>query len=311
VLEEKCIHESEKSLILGAKDHGAVESYRKVLLILKKTENDEDIDDLASHTDGSITHSSRFNAEDDISAFINFTSKVGLDEETARLEFDKLINHNSGDNNEFSKTTRLEDFRQFCDNRGVHMNGTRTVVLKFIKDRTQYLREKEIRTRMGTSQFDRCVCPLLDDYDVDRLLSSNRTENGENRFHLGLLKSDEGSWDLPHEIKDALFADDIKDKASNHCLAAFRYALVLPKGDRDLAAIMCHEKSGILEVREYLSTIGRSLHKLHDEGNSRWTPFQLKPQIFLSIRLLFRHYSWVLEFIKYRQNSSDSRIHRS
>ena len=260
VLEEKCIHESGKSLILGAKDHGTVESYRNVLSMLKQNDNDEDIDDLPSQTDGSIIHSPGFSTEDNLSVFKMFTSKIGLDEETARIEFQKLFT------NDYSKPTKLEGFRGFCDNHGVHVNGTRPVILKFMRDRTQYLREKEIRTRIGTSQVDAYVCPLLDDYDVDRLSSSSSIENGEDKFHVGLLKSNKGSWDLPHGNKDALFADDINDKACNHCLNTFRYALVLPKGDRDLAAIMCHEKTSILKVKEYLSKLGRSLHQLHDKG---------------------------------------------
>ena len=272
-MEDRFIHESEKCLILGAKDHGAVESYGSLFLSYRKKDIDEDIDDLQSQTEGSIVHSPSFNVEENILNFIKFGSKIGLDEETARLEYEKLAAKNSGGKNESPKGPKLEDFRDFCDNHGIHTNGTRLVVLKFIKDRAHYLREKEIRSKMRASQSDTCVCPLLNDYDIDRLRHSNEIEGNEDRFNLGLLKAHEGSWDLPHNNKDALFADDIKDKASNHRLAAFKYAVVLRKGDRNLSEMMYHEKNGILEVREHLSRIGNSLHELHNRGNSQFLHF--------------------------------------
>lgn len=157
-----------------------------------------------------------------------------------------------------------EAFSTFCRSHRLSDNGVRTVVIKFMKTSEQFHREKDVRKSLDLSGTKWPVVPILEDYSVDRIRLSRKRDIDTISFR------DEVAEDAiagAPESTDELYALDIQEKnASVHNFALYRYAVVMPAGDRDLGEISQHEELGILQIREYLFQIGTALQSLHEQS---------------------------------------------
>ena len=257
--EDSVMHKSDDSFVVRVKDHGAIDAYHKIVSTLKK-EKLSDIDDLESVDDGSIVHTLSNDEDEDIaSRFLCFAAKLGLDGDIARQELSRLAATSQDgikDNDACSGKLTLIVFHSFCSMYGIHHDGIRSVVIKFMKHRTQFLREKVTRARLNVSRSVSFVLPVLEDYDVDR------AENDDNESADETV--DRNSWTLPNR-KDNVFALDLQEMNSlGHDFSSFKYALVLPQGEKDLRDLLMHEEIGLWEIRELTHKIGIALRELHE-----------------------------------------------
>ena len=154
-----------------------------------------------------------------------------------------------------------EAFTTFCRAHRLNDKGVRTVVIKFMKSRLQFKREIEVRESLDLSGTTWPVVPILDDYSVDRIEASRKKD-----IDIMSLRDDmaEDAISGAPENRDELYALDILEKnASVHNFASYKYAVVLPAGDRDLGEICQHEELGVLQIREYMLQIASALQRLH------------------------------------------------
>jgi hypothetical protein len=258
------LHRSDDSFVVTAKDHGAVDAYKRLLATFKQEEV-SDVDDLESVDGGSIIHILSF-SEDTSSHFVDFSTKIGLDEDYARQEFDNLAyaaKEEEDDLGENKGGLTLDAFRAFCTDHNVDNNGVRNVVIKFMKHRAQFLREKVARARLNLSKSDWYVFPVVEDYDIDRV------EDDENESIDEIWRSN--SWALS-DSKDSFFALDLQEmNGLGYDFSSFKYALVLPRGDRDLNDMAIHEELGIWEVRE----LAIKVEHIERAPRSKRRPWQL------------------------------------
>jgi hypothetical protein len=109
------------------------------------------------------------------------------------------------------------------------------------------------------------VVPVFDDYNVDRIPVQRRKD-----IDTLSLRDNIAETEVFIENRDELYAIDIQEKnASVYNFALYKYAIVMPAGDRDLSEISQHEELGISEVKEYMRQVGTSLKELHSRGKSR------------------------------------------
>jgi len=261
------LHQSDDSFVVAGKDYGAVEAYKRLLTTFKQEET-PDIDDLASiDSCSSIVHVLSF-TDDTASYFVDFATKIGLDEDFAREEFDSLIANSmvpSNDGNESivmdqedKHELTMETFRTFCSAHNVDNKGVRKVAVKFMKHRTQFLREKIARARLDLSKSDWYVFPVIEDYDIDRV-----EESLSESMDTILPRT---SWELA-ESKDNFFALDLQEMNHlGHDFSSYKYALVLPRGDRDFNDMAIHEELKVWEIRDLLLKVGNAVWELHQRS---------------------------------------------
>ena len=259
------LHKSHESVVVKAKDYGAADSYKKLLSTFKQEEQLSDIDaldfdDLDSVTGGSIVHVLSC-GDDTLLHFVDFAMKIGLDEDFARQEFDLLVSKSNGIGDDESRASEgkgdltLDVFREFCSAHNVDRNGVRDVVIKFMKHRRQFLREKVSRARLNLSKSDWYVFPVIEDYDIDR------AEDDEVESVDEIMPKN--SW-VFSERKDNFFATDLKEMNEfGYDFSSFSYALVLPRGDRDLNDMTIHEELEIWEVRDLALKVGNAIKEMH------------------------------------------------
>lgn len=265
-------HKSEDSLILPAVDYGVEEAYRRFISTFRKEEEVKDIDDVASCHSGIIGQKQSF-GDDCKTLFIDFARKLDFDEDEANDEYERLLSasHTEPSNSlrdlntkDERKEISLEMFRQFCDAHRVDSIGLRKVAIKFMKHRTQFLKEKVSRSRIKITKADCCVFPIIEDYDVDRAEKAEGTQNGSIKsvdVSLESLKTISG------DCKDSIFSMDVlENNILGQKFASFRYAIVLPLGDKDLAHVMLHEYRDGVETRNLLLQIGLAVQVLHNGG---------------------------------------------
>jgi ankyrin repeat protein len=297
------VHKSESCLVMRAKDHGLEDEYRRIMTIYDAKEQhvDDDISDAGSEPP--LLPSNNEPNEVTLEMFVKFAVMMGVRQDVAREEVLNLLSlertkvesienpmvstvegHGSicsgeelfsGDDETIDTKKRDPDdenalsvgkevFTTFCRAHRLNSLGVRTVVIKFMKDVVQFRREIEVRASLNLSDTTWPVVPILDDYSVDRIDASRKKD-----IDIMSSRDDvaEDNISSAPENRDELYALDILEKnASVHNFALYKYAVVMPAGDRDLGEICQHEELGILQVREYMLQVGNALHSLHQAG---------------------------------------------
>ena len=289
------IYKSEDCLIINASDHFMEESYRRFVSTFKKEEEIKDLDDIASCHSGNIGQMLSF-GDDAQSLFVDFVVRLGFDEDDANNEYEKLVSNR--------KEMTLEMFRQFCDTHRVDNSGVRNVVIKFMRNRTRFLREKVVRARLSLSKDDCFIFPIIEDYDVDRVEDSSKTldtSTGDSNDAHNSIIFGQRFWTF--ESKDSIYAMDVIENNVGYDLSVFKYALVLPNGDRNLENILSHENLDCVNTRDILQSVGRAVKQLHDNGKfiAYNQKFSLhKTDTLKILRFVSRCCSWKSYSIQYR-----------
>ena len=181
-------------------------------------------------------------------------------EDDLSIEFQKKPEPEDVDAIEISK----EVFSTFCRAYRLDDTGVRTVVIKFMKTAKQFHREIDVRKSLALSGVRWPVVPILDHYNVDRVHESRKKSIHTIPYRDEMA---ENAISGAPESTDELYAVDIQEKnASVHNFALYRYAVVMPAGDRDLGEICQHEELGILQIREYMHQVGTGLLRLHEQS---------------------------------------------
>eukprot|EP00548_Thalassiothrix_antarctica_P011370 CAMPEP_0194158066 /NCGR_PEP_ID=MMETSP0152-20130528/74556_1 /TAXON_ID=1049557 /ORGANISM="Thalassiothrix antarctica, Strain L6-D1" /LENGTH=2143 /DNA_ID=CAMNT_0038866995 /DNA_START=775 /DNA_END=7206 /DNA_ORIENTATION=- len=228
-----------------------VEMARKEILNLLKLENNKNVQ---SENTSNVTEGHQ--------GMVSSNSKGQTGEFTKDDEMLQVKKNDFDDENTLE--VGKESFTTFCRAHRLNDKGVRTVVIKFMKNAMQFKREIEVRDVMNLSSTSWRVVPILDDYNVDRIEASRRRD-----IDIISLRDEmaEDSISGAPENRDELYALDIQEKnASVHNFALYKYAVVLPAGDRDLGEICQHEELGILQIREYMLQVGLALRSLHAES---------------------------------------------
>ena len=269
------IHESDSTLVVGARDNSTKEKYKKVLAFFDG-EYDIDVDDLNSIISGSVFDP----ADEPRDIFLSFAIDIGLDEDLALMECNKiftdalkgtlatsnsqLLDHK--DEGKPIQRTRLELFRRFCQAYRVDHDGSRQVVIKFMRNRIHFLKEKEARLKL---QGFCGVLPVIDDFDLDRLTETDKQKFSQKSIASSSSVSDTNvSMDIDvgeSENKDLQYYQHVMERSSStiQC-STFRYALVIPRGDYTLDRTVMHEHKDISKVRRYMHQIALALKALHE-----------------------------------------------
>ena len=126
-----------------------------------------------------------------------------------------------------------KEFAAFCCRvlHGSANDKTRSVVLKFMSEKDQFERERDVRKEQK-----------LDAY-----------------FVVGTLAAFDGD-------DDAIFAEAVAKEASRDDLKGFNYALVLISWDRNLQEILVKERPDVNATRALMQQVGTALKHLHDNG---------------------------------------------
>ena len=183
------------------------------------------------------------------------------DDDTFTGDEDTVETKKKDPDDENALSVGKEAFTTFCRAHRLNDKGVRTVVIKFMKSRLQFKRETEVRESLDLSGTTWPVVPILDDYSVDRIEASRKMD-----IDIMSLRDDmaEDAISGAPENSDELYALDILEKnASVHNFALYKYAVVLPAGDRDVGEICQHEEFGVLQIREYMLQIATALQHLH------------------------------------------------
>ena len=289
------VHKSESCLVMRAKDHGIEDEYQTIMGIYeaKDQEVEDDISDAGSEPQPQRNLPPN---EVTVGMVIKFAAKLGVDAHSARKEVFRLgnldntrrgapgsgrdgkrgpkppdakPNGNRGQNtidgdDEDAIEVGKEAFLAFCRSHRLNDKGIRSVVIKFMRSASQFRKEHEVRSALDVSATSWPVVPILDDYNVDRIEESRRIDI-DNFSHTDKMAEDAISG-APGN-KDELYALDIQEKNTTvHNFAHYKYAVVMPAGDRDLGEISQHEELGILQIREYMLQVGTALQHLHGKG---------------------------------------------
>ncbi len=269
------LHKSEDCLIVSAMDHGMEEAFKRFVATFKQEEEElKDIDDLASYNSNPISQMLSF-GDDAQTLFVDFAVKLGYDEDAANSEYDRLVLESMSkidSNTRYDKKEMtLDIFRHFCDSHRVDNTGLRGVVIKFMKNRRQFLREKVVRARLNLSNADWYIFPIIEDYDVDRIedrdISSRTFETNADSANDTQEASSFGrrNWTL-NDSKDSIYAMDVVENYASGCnFSSFKYALVMPCGDKNLTEVLLHENLDGVEKRGLLQKVGEALNGLHSE----------------------------------------------
>ena len=257
------LHKSHDSFVVRAKDYGAADAYKRILESFKQDEHLSDIDDLDSVDDGSIVHALSFGDETSL-RFVEFALKIGLDEDVARQEFEDLISRSTeiGPDESFASSKKgdltFDIFREFCSTHNIDHVGVRNVVIKFMKHRAQFLREKVSRARLNLSKCNWYVFPVIEDYDIDRAEKYDVESVDE------IIPK---CSDVLTDSKDNFFSLDLREMNElGHDFSSFNYALVLPSGDKDFYDLTIHEELDIWSVRDFAKKLGDAVKELHTRG---------------------------------------------
>ena len=184
--------------------------------------------------------------------------------------------------NKDAHRTHRKAFVEFCQGQLFNKDGTRSVCIKFMRHRSQFELEVAARSRLDLASGSKWfIAPILEDFDVDRIkkkckrestLSPPRTtpEGEYNDYAVPIKGYDTGSVSTNNrgmDSKDELFAlHSIERNASIPFFSLFRYAIVLPGGDKDLDAISQHEQLKIGQIRQYTLQVALALEHLHENS---------------------------------------------
>lgn len=186
--------------------------------------------------------------------------------------------------NFMDKHAHRKAFDEFCKSQLFNSDGVRSVCIKFMRHRSQF--ELEIAARSSpdpTSGSDWCVAPILEDFNADRVKRKNKMTStlSPSRREASAPEGNYSDYAVPMkgvgtgkmsindrgaDSKDELFAlHTIERNVSVSSFSLFRYAIVLPGGDRDLDAIAQHEQLNIGQIRQYTLQVALALEHLHED----------------------------------------------
>lgn len=227
------LHKTETSIVMKAKDIGAMEKYLHIQNIL--SDSDPDIDDY-SHSCGSVYGIKRNAIE--LHTFTRFCEKLGLDKSRSAEEAERILLdlYEKDDISVMSQDAESEVtlkrigvkkvvFDAFCKLHGVDNNGCRVVAVKVMKSRRAY--ELELQCREILRGNDNIV-PLFHEFSLE-------SDNEEN---------------------------------SPSIICGYRHGIVMPCADRDLGDILYREGMNSANLRENARRIGETIQSLHEEGIS-------------------------------------------
>jgi len=180
------------------------------------------------------------------------------------------------------KDSHRKAFDEFCKRLLFSSDGTRSVCIKFMRHRSQFEHEIAARSRRGlASGSNWSIAPILEDFDIDRAKTKKKlTSTISPPSQQALAPEEQYSVfaapikshgtdsisinDRGMDSKDELFAlHMIERSASVSLFSLFRYAIVMPGGDRDLDAISQHEQLNIRQIRQYTLQVALALEHLH------------------------------------------------
>eukprot|EP00986_Skeletonema_menzelii_P013645 scaffold8097_cov148-Skeletonema_menzelii.AAC.16 len=237
---EPPLHKTETSIVLKAKDIGAMEKYLHIQTIL--SDSDPDIDDY-SHSCGSMQGIKARAIE--VNTFTRFCEKIGLDKSRSTGEAEALLRdfYEKDDLSVMSQDEGSEInldrigvkkivFDEFCKLHGIDSTGCRMVAIKFMKSRKSF--ELELQCRE-------------------------------------ILR---GNGNIVHVLND-FSLESGKDDNSPSMIYGYRYGIVMPCADRDLGDILYREGISSANLRCSARQIGETIKSLHEQGIS-YLDLQLK-----------------------------------
>ena len=229
---EPPLHKTETSIVLKAKDIGAMEKYLHIQTIL--SDSDPDIDDY-SHSCGSVYGIKRSAIE--VNTFTRFCEKLGLDKSRSMEEAEALLgdfyekddisvmsHDNGGEINLNRIGVKKIVFDEFCKLHGIGDTGCRVVAVKFMKSRKGFELELQCREILR----DGNIVPVLSEFSLE-------SDNEDN---------------------------------SPPMISGYRYGIVMPCADRDLGDILYREGISSANLRCNARLIGETLKSLHEQGIS-------------------------------------------
>jgi len=232
------IHKSDSSIILRAKDIGAMEEF--LLIQDRLGDYEPDIDDY-SHSCGTVYGIQKNSIE--ITLLLRFAQKIGLDRSFVMEEIERLAQQYSDVDDETSKCSLLSEvydvrhngvkrvvFEEFCRLHGIDNAGQRDVAIKFMKSEHSFQLERECRALLEESDKSSHTVPMLLSFSLDE-------------------------------------EDDDERSAVKHIhLSGFKYGIVMRCADRDLGDILYRENTKPSYLRDNARKIGESLQALHEKG---------------------------------------------
>lgn len=237
---DPALHRTETSIVLKAKDIGAMEKYLQIQTIL--SDSDPDIDDY-SHSCGSVYGIKKSAIE--VNTFTRFCEKLGLDKSRSMEEAEALLrdfyekddisvmSQNEGGEMNLNRIgVKKVVFDEFCKMHGIDSTGCRVVAVKFMKSRKGFELELQCREILrGHSN----IVPVLNEFSLE-------SDNEEN---------------------------------SPPMISGYRHGIVMPYADRDLGDILYREGISSANLRCNARQIGETLKSLHEQGIS-YLDLQLK-----------------------------------
>lgn len=254
------LHKTETSIVLRAKDIGAVEKFLQIQAIL--SDSDPDIDDY-SHSCGSMSGYKKNAIE--VNTFIRFCEKLGLDKSRSMEEADALLRdfHEKDDISVFSHYAGHEIslkqigvkkivFDEFCKLHGIDNNGCRVVAVKFMKSRKSFELELQCREILRGNGN---IVPVLNEFSLE----SDSEDNCPSMIY------------------------------------GYRHGIVMPCADRDLGDILYREGISSANLRENARQIGETLKYLHEQGIS-YLDLQLKNVLRFGKQMMLTDFGSTLFF---------------
>jgi len=133
-----------------------------------------------------------------------------------------------------------EQFNEFCFQNQLNDDGERSVVIKLFRHHSHY--KREIKMHMDYEGRGIAIVPVIE------AMSAHRTDARSDLFARDLMQF---TWRL---------------EASYFDLFKYKFARIMPAGDRNLDAIHRHENLSVVQIRDYMREIGRCLEQLHQSG---------------------------------------------
>lgn len=257
---EPPLHKTETSIVLKAKDIGAMEKYLHIQTLLSGS--DPDIDDY-SHSCGSVYGIKRNAIE--VNTFTRFCEKLGLDksrsigraEALLRDFYEKddvsVMSQDVGEINLDRIGVKKIVFDEFCRLHGIDSTGCRVVAVKFMKSRKDFELELQCREILRGNGN---IVPVFNDFSL---------ESG-------------------------------KEDNSPSIIYGYRYGIVMPCADRDLGDILYREGISSANLRCNARQIGETLKSLHEQGIS-YLDLQLKNVMRFGTQLMLSDFGSTL-FLK-------------
>jgi len=258
---EPPLHKTETSIVLKAKDIGAMEKYLHIQTIL--SESDPDIDDY-SHSCGSVYGIKKSAIE--VNTFTRFCEKLGLDKSRSIGEAEALL-RDFYEKDDISVMSQDEGgeinlnrigvkkivFDEFCKLHGIDSTGCRVVAVKFMKSRKGFELELQCREIL---QGNGNIVPVLNDFSLE----SGNEDNSPPMIY------------------------------------GYRYGIVMPCADRDLGDILYREGISSANLRCNARQIGETLKSLHEQGIS-YLDLQLKNVLRFGTQMMLSDFGSTL-FLK-------------